>query len=82
MATGSSLTQNYSRSQRSESDSTVTKNGSESDFEITDSFESSVSESEGSDDGSVLLRVMLAVLSHALKFISQEKITNVFLDCT
>ncbi|GFV24380.1 hypothetical protein TNCV_4539761 [Trichonephila clavipes] len=52
---------------RSESDSTLTINGSERDSEITDCFESSVSESESSDDGSVQLRVMLAFLFHALK---------------
>ncbi|GFU81804.1 hypothetical protein TNCV_3087161 [Trichonephila clavipes] len=47
----------------SESDS-LTINGSESDSEITDCFENSVSESVSIDDGSVVLRVMLAFLSH------------------
>ncbi|GFX60637.1 hypothetical protein TNCV_4916871 [Trichonephila clavipes] len=43
---------------------------SESDSSLT------INESESSDDGSVLLRVMLAFLSHALKFISREEIIN------
>ncbi|GFS52752.1 hypothetical protein TNCV_2995541 [Trichonephila clavipes] len=53
----------------SESDSTLTINGSESDSEITDCFESSVSESESSDDGSVLRRLMLAFLSPKKKLL-------------
>ncbi|GFV39828.1 hypothetical protein TNCV_2478441 [Trichonephila clavipes] len=39
--------------------------GSEKDSEITDCFKISVGESESSDDGSVLLPVMLVFLSHA-----------------
>ncbi|GFY30906.1 hypothetical protein TNCV_3120661 [Trichonephila clavipes] len=58
---------------REESDSTLSINGSESDSETVDCFQSSVCESESSDDGFVLLPVMLAVLSHALKFIPEEK---------
>ncbi|GFV79583.1 hypothetical protein TNCV_2929671 [Trichonephila clavipes] len=38
-------------------DFTLTINGSVSDSEITDCFESLVSESENSDDGSVVLHV-------------------------
>lgn len=50
---------------KSKLDSNFSINGSESDSEITDFYESSVSESESSDDGSVLLpgRVWTKIIS-------------------